>query len=100
MRASLTNVSENKLRADIGIGEQAVDRVARFLEYGPSQLNLQDEHGKSDLQSQAPSHRLETNGAPVRGKNVAQSQHRQQTKNTSKSSHSVRSHLLLAARVE
>jgi hypothetical protein len=58
MRSLFAKISKDKLRADKGIAEQAVDSVASLLEEGTAEFNLENKKGEGNLQAEAPAYRF------------------------------------------
>jgi len=72
VRALLTEISKDKLRASEGIAEEPGHRVSSLLKKRAAKINFQNKNGEHNLQPKPPGHRLQANGAPVRGEAVGQ----------------------------
>src|ERR1700730_6990586 len=89
MGTLFAEVTENKLRADKRVTEQPVHNIASFLKTPPASFDSQNKYCKSELQAQAPRHRLQPNGAAIGRKDISQHQHGQEPEDSSEASHSV-----------
>jgi len=60
MAALFCQVSENKLRANVGIAKETRDHVAQPGEDAPPEIHPENEERENNLQSDAPGHSSES----------------------------------------
>jgi hypothetical protein len=87
MRALLAQIAKHKLRTYEGVTQQFVHSVSGMLKDAAANVDAQHKYRESKLQAQSPDHRLDPNGAAIRGENKRQRQHGQQAKNAGESPH-------------
>src|ERR1700688_4872097 len=88
LRSRLGQVSKDEVGSGVRVTQQLRDAVSRFLKYNPPGVNSQNENCEYELQTEAPCHCFQTNGATIRGKNVGEPEHGQEAENSRESSHS------------